>query len=310
MKKIYVLGLALLGAMTSFAQDRTVGGAEVSYDRFELQDRSEDTLSPSGVASGGCGSGYTLYLSDNSGYMFGTNGYNDVSKGQQFPLDGSCQVEGAMIWYGAKEKSGGTTALVTTVVDKDQSTILATSQSITVDDIDTTAAGANGFVVYTFTTPVTVTDTFYIMTTVDAPASTNADTVGIVTTIDGCGGLAYELWNDGTFISISDAWTSDVDGVILALVNNLWYTGIFDEEKVDFGVYSANNNLYLNGINDDVLVNSVNLYDMSGRVVKTFTVQDQFESYVFDISDVTSGNYVLSLNTSIGTFGQKFNVTK
>lgn len=306
MKKILLSAVALLSLTAVNAQNKITGETVATWDRIEMQDdRSEDTLVTANFASN-CGTGYGLVGSANGGYVVGTNGYGDVGKGQFYSLAGSASVVGAYVWYGAKKSVDGTSSFVATILDVNKA-IIGTSNTKTLADIDTTAAGASGWTEYTFATPVAVTGDFYAFVSVDG-----MDTVGIVSTVSPCGGDAYEIWNDATFIAINDAgaWgaTSTIDLGILPLVNNLGFTGLFDSEAAEFGVYTNDNSLVLNAISDDVIVNVVTIFDMNGKAVKTISVTDQFETYTFDISDIITGTYIVSLNTNKGTLGQKINI--
>jgi hypothetical protein len=305
MKKILLSAVALLSLTAVTAQTKTVGEELIHFDRVEMQDRSDDTLSFSDCSA----TGYTVYTAGpGNGYVMGTNAYNDIAKGNKITFAGSASIVGVYAWYGQIETTSGASIYVATIHDGSEA-LLGTSATHTIADIDTTTAGAAGWLEYTFTTPVTVTSDFYAMVSVDAPASTNADTVALVCSVSGCGGNAYEIGGDGTWYDVDANWGGFITEVsLVVLVNDLSFTGLFDTEAYKFGTYTANNTLFLNGINDDVLVNEVVIYDMNGKAVKTISVADQFTSYSFDISDITTGNYVISLNTNKGTVGQKVNI--
>lgn len=305
MKKILLSAVALLSLTAVTAQTKTVGEELIHFDRLEMQDRSEDTLLFTDCSA----TGYSVYTAGaGNGYVMGTNAYNDLAKGNKVTFDGSASIVGIYAWYGAIESTSGNSIYVATIHDGSEA-LLGTSGTHTVADIDTTVAGANGWLEYTFSTPVTVTSDFYAMVSVDAPASTDADTVALVCSVAGCGGNAYEIANDGTWYDVNTNWGGFVTEVsLMVLVNDLSFTGLFDTQVEKFGAYTANNTLFLNGINDDVFVQEVVIYDMNGKAIKTIAVADQFASYSFDISDVTTGNYVISLNTNKGTIGQKVNI--
>ncbi|UKN02661.1 T9SS type A sorting domain-containing protein [Paracrocinitomix mangrovi] len=305
MRKIYVLGIALCATTFSFAQEKQAGQMEKSWERMELSgDRSEDTLSPPSFSDACINNGFGLYSSTNGGYVNGTNGYGDIGAGQMFPLDGQATVEGYMAWYGAIENNGGATQILGSIMDKNGNVLGGTLAAHTVASVDTTAAGAAGWYTYTFSSAVAVTDTFICMTAWSA----GADTLGFVSTVTPCGGFAYETWSDGTVADVASSWGITVDLGFLALVNNLEYTGIFDTEAADFGVYQNGTNLHVNGINIDAFIQEVMIVDMAGRTIKTWPIADQWDNYTFDISNVPAGNYVIALKSNKGHYAQKFNL--
>ena len=98
MKKIYLLGLSVAVTAFTFAQNREVIGQEKNWERLELsQDRSEDTLSPASMNDPCILNGFTLYTSGD-GYVAGMNDYGDIGKGQLYPLNGSADVVGALVF--------------------------------------------------------------------------------------------------------------------------------------------------------------------------------------------------------------------
>lgn len=305
---MYILGIALLATTFSFAQDREVSGQEQSWDRLELpQDRSDDTLAPPAYGMTCITNGFTVYTSSNGGYVNGANGYGDIGISQRFPFDGSADVEGFLVWYGAIENVDNLTQYLGSLMDKNGTTVLgATSGTHTVSSIDTTSSGAMGWYPYMLSTPVTVTDTFFCQ----VAWQLGSDTVGVVSTVDACGENAYEIWSDGSLVAVNDAssWGLNIDLGVLALVNNLSYTGIFDENVADFGVYQNGTNLHVNGIAFDAIIKNVQLLDVSGRIIESWSIVDQWDNYTFDISGIPAGNYILSMNTSKGNYAQKFNL--
>ena len=305
MKKIYFLGLALLCTTFSFAQDRTVGEEVNHWERMELsQDRSEDTLRPASYNDPCITNGFSLYSSTNGGYVNGMNGYGDTGAGQMVPLDGQADITGVLVWYGAKESVDGNTQITCSVLDKNGGNPQGSSTPHGVAAIDTTAGGAAGWYEYTLSTTVSVTDTFIVM----CNWLLGSDTVGVVSTVDPCGGFAYETWSDASVNPVSASWGIDIDNAMLPMVDNLEYTGIFDTEAESFGVFQNGNTLNINGIATDAVIKTITIYDLSGRTVKEWPITDQWDNYSFDVSDINFGNYIIALRTTKGSFAQKFNL--
>jgi hypothetical protein len=265
MKKNYILGFMILGSTASFAQTRTVGEEVNHFDRIELQDRSTDKINfvdrPAGFATNG---------TTNGGFTLGTNGYFDVAAGNLYTLPGTANVTGAYVWYGAIESVSATMPYNATIYNGDKVSI-GVSNTKTIADIDTTAAGAAGWLEYSFTTPVSVADSFYVMISVDTVGLTAADTVALVGTTDGSGGMAINLWNDGSFVKYSDAtngYGENIDACIMVLVENLGHTNIFDQNVTAPGVYTTTNDLVINGVENNTFLNEVVIYDLAGKVIK------------------------------------------
>lgn len=305
MKKIYFLGLALLATTFSFAQ-KEVGSTEKTWERLELSDdRSEDTLSPASYMDACITNGFALYNSNNGGYVAGINGYGDIGAGQRYPFDGQADLTGVLVWYGAKESVDGMTQILCAVLDKNNNVIGGSSGGHTVASIDTTTTGAAGWYEYTLASTVSLTDTFYVFVNWGG----GSDTVGVVSTTDPCGNNSYEQWSDLSYNSIESAWGGlMIDLAMLPMVDNLEYTGIFDQEADKFGIYQNGTNLHVNGIAHDAIINNVIIHDISGRVIKAFPIVDQWDNYTFDVSDIPAGNYIISFNSSKGKLAQKFNL--
>lgn len=302
-----MLGLALTATCFTFGQDRANSG-EVNHwneSTYEVT-RSDDTLSPPSFSDACIANGFTLVGSAGSGYISGTNDYGDIGKGQRFPFDGSAEIEGFLVWYGAIQNEDNMTQYVGSVTDKDGTTVLANTSPHTISAIDTTSAGAAGWHPYTFSSAVTVTDTFYTW----VAWQLGTDTMGIVHTVDPCGSNAYEIWGDGSIYAMNDAssWGSNIDLSIIVLVNNISFTGIFDQDAVEYGMFTDGTNLFVNAVSDDVTMETITIHDMSGRVIKEFTVNFQTSNYTFDVSDIPTGNYLVSINSSRGGYAQKIHI--
>jgi hypothetical protein len=303
MKKNYILALAVLAGGITFAQKQATEAVN-TWDRLpENFDRSEDTLNPASFSDACIGNGFALYGATGGGYVTGANSYGDVAKGQLFTLNGQATVVGAQVLYGEIDVQGGATMVTAGLYDDSQSLLTAATPHA-VSAIDTTSSGDDGLYNYTFT-GTAVTNDFYIM----VGWALGDDTLGIVSTTDPCGNGSYEIWSDASWNDIETAWNGlMIDMVITALVDDLEYTGIFDIEAPEFGIYQSNDQLVLNSISEDVIMNSVSIYDMNGKIVKTFPTPDQFDNFSFDISDVNAGNYIITINSSMGNLSQKMNL--
>ena len=302
MKKNYILALTLLTASLSFGQ-KQADEFVPTHDRLpDFGERSEDTLNPASFSDACITGGLGLYSVTGGGYVGGMNTYGDKAKGQLFTLDGQATVVGAQVLYGAIEVNGGTTLVTAGLYDNNQALLTAATPH-GVGDIDTTAGGAAGLYSYTFA-GTAVTDDFYIM----VGWALGDDTLGITSTVDPCGTDSWEIWSDDSWNDVPTAWGLSIDFVITALVDDLEYTGIFDVTAPEFGIYQADNNLILNSISEDVMMKSVSIYDMQGRMVKTFPIANQYSNFSFDISDINAGNYIVTIDSNNGPLSQKMNL--
>lgn len=304
MKKFYLL--TVLVAFVSFTFAQRTAMIEKKYQKLEVSKTPTDTLIPASFATGSP----TLYKAAGGGYVVGTNSYGDLAKAQQFLVTSAYNVEGAVVWFGAKEQIGtagpisikcykndGAGTAGSGAVTTAPGTVLGTIAS-SVDLIDTTA-----FNFYNFTTPINVTADYSIG--VDF-STVGDDTLGIVSTTDGDGGgaeLNWEKWSDGTWYTMVAAWPLDFDFAIFAIVD-MNAGGVNDNYFID-GIKLSQNQP--NPASNSTLVQyeiqnsgsvTLEVYDMTGRLVLSYDEGKQLagkHNILVDSDKLTAGSYYYSL---------------
>lgn len=170
-----------------------------------------DTLKPSSLAT--CD--LTLYTAA-GGFVTGTNDYDDLEKAQKYNFNGNGEVSEILANIeDAQDMVGGSFKAKIYSVGSDDlpDQLLGTSDEVFTSDID-----VNSLTSFSFASPVAVTGPFF--TSVEV--SNGGDVIGIVSTVNGCvegGDLSYEMWDDGTWYTISDGWNGlTIDLFILPVI--------------------------------------------------------------------------------------------
>jgi hypothetical protein len=171
-----------------------------------------DTLAPNGFFN--CN--LVVYTSTNGGYVAGTNGYGDLEKVEYYKYAGGGSITEMLIFFVAKTQAanpGNVTGLVYDVAANGQPGNVLGTTTVPMAGIDTTGALTS----FVFSPSISVGDSFFVGIRM---STTPGDTVGIVTTDDGCLPTtnAWELWSDGT------TWTRFDDPSSWQLVSDM---GIF-----------------------------------------------------------------------------------
>lgn len=312
MKKLFFFAFALLVAGSVFGQ-RVVGEAiMMPKQNQQINKIPTDTLEPLYWAAA---SGYTIYSNQDGGYVVGVNSYGDLAKAQEYWVNDPYNLEGVMIWFGAKEvispdgeikfsvwNMDGTTGW-TTMGDGDQpcpGTVLV-SEAVTTANVDTSSSSTNAFV-HMFTAPMWVSGDYAIGADF---SNAKADTIGIVSSVDGDGNqgqLTWEQWSDGRWFTMLYAWPLDFE------------FGIFPIVDISSGL--VENGSFINGIKlqsypnpavDYVTVSyeisnpsnvSLQIYSMTGQLVKTVEAGHMaagVHNMDLNVSDLSKGTYVYSL---------------
>lgn len=337
MKKIYTILAAFAVVLSANAQGRLVSGSismsNEGVPSFSAERTVTDTIYTPSVLNTGA-TGPTIYTSGNGGYVCGNNGYDDFAKVQAFTNSiGSIAVEGAIIWFGAKERDASPTSSKIMVreyslnaagtssagaVTNAPGTVNA-SLDVLYTDIDTGTSFAVGAMPYMFTVPVATSGDFGIG--VDFTALGNGDTVGIVSSTDGDAlgsDMSWEKWSDNSWHTMFQAWPLDIDFYIFALVDN-------NPSGIEEG-YLNGVNLFQNtpnpAVNNTVIsynlennTNNVSLFifDVTGKMVKTFNEGNKpAGKYSINVStaDLTAGVYYYAITAGKGRIAKKMTVTK
>lgn len=318
-----ILLIALMLSVSFLMAQKQVGNVTpMNPINFSNAKTPTDTLMPTSFSTGSP----TLYGSQGGGYVVGTNGYGDLAKAQLFYVDEPYSIEGCLVWVGAKDIVGtpnttkfvvysanGTGTATTGTVNTAPGTELA-SVTISMSDLDTSLS-LSGAHVFTLTTPVAVTDMYYVgMDFTD----TYDDTLGIVSTTDGDAlgtELAWEKWDDGTWYSMLQAWPLDFDLGFFPIVNmsqsiqtspingvicNMYPNPAYGVTIIEYQLTQSSSNV------------EINILDVTGKLVKSFNegAKDPGKYDVtFNASELQPGNYFYTINAGNGSkFAKKFQV--
>ncbi|MFN6117214.1 MAG: SDR family oxidoreductase [Flavobacteriales bacterium] len=103
MKKTLLFGL-FAGVATMGMAQKNVGTARLLEPLRNDGSRAIDTVYMSSLDTG---SPAIYGVTDNGGYIMGTNSYGDKAKAQQFLLDGPAGATEILFWFGAKSAASG-----------------------------------------------------------------------------------------------------------------------------------------------------------------------------------------------------------
>jgi len=159
----------------------------------------------------------------------GTNGFGDKEKAQLFGYTGGGTITGVLVAFGMKDQGtvGGVSTYNVKLYSKTAAgpgTFLGTSLPVTYSAIDTTGSTT----LFSFPTPVAVTDSFFAAVVVDDDVTPGRDSVAVLMFFDGtnptnvCGNnTAWERWSDDTWhqINAGDSWGVDVEFLIFPIID-------------------------------------------------------------------------------------------
>lgn len=184
-----------------------------------------DTLYGSAFSEA-CGGTVTAINSSGWGFISGMNDYLDLEKAQRISLgSGSFTVQ--EVWgffvYASQVGNGNLRAKIyASTPGGAPAALLATSNDIQVDDIDTAGIAPT---IFTFPTAPVVSGGEIFVSIDFSDLYASEDTVGLWISGDGCGdgADAYELWEDGTsWYSFDDpsSWGAEVNLLIGVVVED------------------------------------------------------------------------------------------
>ena len=238
MKKITSLLFLLTIVSFSFAQERiAIEGPklETNYVFSKL-----DTLQPPSFATT---SGFTTYFtvatgSTDTGYVLGTNHYNDFAKAQQFLVETPYNIFGGLIWMSTVVStatggnlsfrvwdSNGNGTATSGAVNFAPGTVVG-SLSVPIQSLTFGGQFPTNAHAFTFTNPVWVTRDYYIGINMQGLLPFPQNKIGVVSSVDGSAGqleLAWEQWDTNAWYSLQAAgWGGgdmDIDMMIFPIVD-------------------------------------------------------------------------------------------
>lgn len=284
--------------------------------------------------------GPTVYSSGNGGYVCGNNGYDDFQKAQAFlNTIGNINVEGAIIWFGAKESDAGSSgtskiqirhhlldASGTNAAGPSTSapgTVNATTD-VLYAAIDTGSAYVDGANTIMFSSPVFTTGDFAIG--VNFQTLAGGDTVGMVSSSQPASGppgdamgsdMAWEQWNDNSWHTMLQAWPLDIDFFIWALVDiNVGIEeGFLNGARLGQNVPNPVTNSTTVSYALENSTNNVSLmiFDVTGKLVATYNEGNKAAgnySIKIETANLDAGIYYYALTAGKGRIAKKMTVSK
>lgn len=319
-------------AVASFAQKTAIPGKKLN--NVEFTKTPTDTLVPVGNLGTP-----TLYSSQGGGYVCGPNGYGDLAKVQAFINVSNINVEGALVWIGAKEQVGTAGTVAVNCYDMTGSATLSTGTgagpgtilgtvALPMSDIDTGLSAVEGFNAITFSSPINVTADFAIGLDF---ASIGDDTLGIVSSTDAVADgapdgdpagaeLTFDKWSDATWYSFltTSNWSLDIDLFLWAVIDANG-AGVGSEYFFDGIKLSQNQPNPANGMTmiQYELQNAggvtLEVYDITGRLVVNVDEGKQnagLHSILIDSDQLQEGAYYYSLKADNHRLTKKMVITK
>ena len=330
MRKIYILSVLVLFAVSAFAQRqygvvKNMPAQEMSFSKYPL-----DTLVPGNMANV---TGFTLYGSSGGGYALGCNAYGDYAKGEAFEVAADYNIYGAIYWFGGKTEvtGAGTVAMeiramdgttgYTSAGDGDQPCpgTLLISDVVAIDSIDTSSYFdfATAYI-HTFSSIVNISDDYYIGFDVEI---CYPDTIGLVSTVDGDGAgweMVWEKWSTGEWNTFHNGnWHLDIDAVIIpiaefpgGIVENNFINGLKMSTYPNPAVNNVTLSYELQNNAEKVLVR---VLDVTGKVVEHMNLGSQNAGVYtidMDVTNYAAGTYYYLVNAGAARMAIKMNITK
>ena len=275
-----------------------------------------------------------------SGFVFGTNRFHDRAKSSAFtlPVDSDHDVlQRVNVWFGYR-KNGLTneTYSISVYAGTPEAgptgSPIATRQYLLRDVIaDESINAQREPTVHVFDEPVPVPASFFVSVEFDAYDNTGIDNAAIMAT-DPLGRRVpevWEMWSDGSWHNLSDAWFSEAAG---SPGNNGWHmwmeavlgsTVDASDDKPDIAVESVLAQNYPNPFNPETRilftlpnadVVSLMVYDLMGRQVARLIDAKRLEAGTHTVSfsgwDLSSGIYFYQLRTSGAIHTRKMTLVK
>lgn len=302
MKKNYIVLLIILFSVQVFAQKKV--GIPIDFKTLLIQtDRISDTLYPTTFVTTGCDTLF-LYTAGNNGYMCGTNTW-DLEKAQKYYITGTTRVSDVLAYLYTSTPSSSANAYIKVYsvnsTTKGPDALLGTSNAVKISAF----ASAGYPTKFTFTTPVSVTDGFFVSFVIPT-----TDTAAVYQSNDGCwsgDSLAFEKWkSDNSWHSIYSSWSKfETDLAIFPIV------------APDASIEETN---FINGI--QLSVCSPNPVSSIANI--QYELQKSAKNVKLEIFDITgklvvayeqgaklAGKYMMNINTerlNAGTYFYTLNV--
>ncbi len=241
---------------------------------------------------------YTLYsISDGGGYICGNNLFNDLAKANYFAAGVDIKVTGMLVDFAVA--TGGNPAIEMHIWNNNGSGgVPGNSLATATVDMNTIKSNlANNMMTYvSFDTPVSLDHPFYAGFMLPTEAG---DTLAVWSNEDGdtFPGTAWDLWEDGNWVALSDAasWGMNMAMAIHPVVE--YQTGIATSSKTGLLTVRPNpsaGNVTI-GLKDMENAHSIELTDLQGSTLGSYPVHAGQESLKLDLSRFPAGIYFLKM---------------
>lgn len=308
MKKIFSFLILTVITISLNAQNRTSNS--INFSEFQTgKSRSiNDTLFPYSfidTSSGGIGCLSVVYAVDinfplDSGYVTGTNIYNDLEKGQRYNISDygfdSVLIDKVIIQFGIIHPYD-TAGFVTAKIYRLNSfgfpdSLLRISDSLSVTDL---VLNVNGMAEFNFDLPIVCTNFFTV--SVDF-TNCQQDTIAVIHTIQNCyetTGSSFEKWSDFSWHEIKNSWQFETDLAIFPVLSN----GVLITAEMISNINKTS--FYPNPVSD--LLNIFNaskasefsIYNLTGRKIIQQKVNEP-NNFQLDFSEYPNGIYFIKLS--------------
>ena len=308
MKNFFLIVFFLAVAISLNAKNLKPNSIKSTYNVKSNYRFISDTLIPASFIDsslGGLGCQSSVYPVDinaiiDSGYVSGTNIFNDLEKGQRYILSDFgyliVTINKVSTHFGIIQPSDTSGFVFAKIYNQNSSglpdSLLAVTDSINISDL---AAAINGIAEFNFPSSLIISNSFVI--SVDFSNCLN-DTLGIIHTESNCfetSGSAEERWNDGTWHSFNNSWQFETDLAIFPVISDgvlMNTTNILVEKQINVYPNPASN---LINFSSSRYFENISVYDVSGRKI----VENSFSetlNFNMDVSSFSNGLYFIKLD--------------
>lgn len=310
-------------------------GQSFSLQAQELPVAVSDTINWSAYQDGT----ETLYISPNGGYIFGNNGYGDLIKAQAVSSPNFGRLEKVLFKFGAKRYNSldPNSKLVIGFYNLDGQGLNAEGNSleapgsellfrdsahsgisfsgtIFVSDIDTSGGFTELLLPEAAVAEFSYQEFAIVMGLTDLALG---DTVGLMSTTDGDGGLTDMVWDkhvNGSWVSVLNkefGWDLDVN---LAIFPVLTYdgdrpVGISNVQNEDLEIYPNPSDSELTIFHSNGINGTFSLLAIDGRSLRTFnTDKGKIRKTALDVGSLPNGTYILRYDGAVGPSFKKIQV--
>jgi len=239
MKKFTTLIVMCFIVLSTMAQERIAFPLAPMESKIN-RGRGLDTLLPNSVINGAT---QEVLATSQEGFICGTNEFNDLAKAQRYSMSVPGRVKGCIVWVAVKE--GNTGNLILNVYDAKGSgynysgnavgyapgSVLGTV-SKPLSEIKGGYTLEEGLNFFEFPTPIEVGASFYVGFDFSQLGTFPNNKVGVASSKNGSGlgaDMAWEKWDDGTWVSMYYTWTPPFD-------SDMMFLPIVEFDDVECGV--------------------------------------------------------------------------